>query len=398
MFGSGGRYRTETLEKGDVGYIPQGYGHSLENVGDKPSRILIGFNNGIYETIDLSQWIAGNPADVLATNFGKPEALFASSRKTMCSSLLKDGLERPGRSAQGMNPARVKTRPTMPRRSRKRRVERAHDMDLTRREWLAVAASVGAGLLPVGCTGRPDKQAIGGAEDVLAQFPGKVAMRVVNDRPPCLETPWRYFQHDFTPNEAFFVRSHLQTVPAAIDVDAWRLRIEGAVDRPLELSMRDLERMGGDEVVAVNQCSGNSRGFFGPRVPGAQWRHGAMGNARWAGVGLARMLREAGVRRDAVQVAFDGLDEGPLASVPDFVKVRHDSSTPPRHGGLLDERPCCSLTGFPPGAGQDGWYSTYWPRPCTGIIPACMCSKGTGWPRHTRSRPTRTASRIPTRS
>ena len=72
MFGSGGRYRTETLEKGDVGYIPQGYGHSLENVGDKPCRVLIGFNSGIYEDIDLSEWIAGNPPDVLATNFGKP--------------------------------------------------------------------------------------------------------------------------------------------------------------------------------------------------------------------------------------------------------------------------------------------------------------------------------------
>lgn len=76
MFGSGGRYRIETLEKGDVGYIPQGYGHSIENVGTKPCRILIGFNTGNYEAIDLSQWIAGNPADVLATNFGKPAALF----------------------------------------------------------------------------------------------------------------------------------------------------------------------------------------------------------------------------------------------------------------------------------------------------------------------------------
>jgi oxalate decarboxylase len=76
MFGSGGRYRIETLEKGDVGYIPQGYGHSLENVGDKPSRVLIGFNSGIYEDIDLSEWMAGNPVDVLATNFGKPAALF----------------------------------------------------------------------------------------------------------------------------------------------------------------------------------------------------------------------------------------------------------------------------------------------------------------------------------
>ncbi len=76
MFGSGGRYRTETLEKGDVGYTPQGYGHSLENVGDKPCRVLIGFNSGVYGEIDLSQWIAGNPTDVLATNFGKPASLF----------------------------------------------------------------------------------------------------------------------------------------------------------------------------------------------------------------------------------------------------------------------------------------------------------------------------------
>ncbi len=76
MFASGGRYRIETLEKGDVGYIPQGYGHSIENVGDKPCRVLVGFNTGVYATIDLSSWIAGNPADVLATNFSQPAALF----------------------------------------------------------------------------------------------------------------------------------------------------------------------------------------------------------------------------------------------------------------------------------------------------------------------------------
>jgi oxalate decarboxylase len=66
------RYRTETLDKGDVGYIPQGYGHSIENVGDKPCRILIGLNTGIYEAIDLSQWIAGNPPDVLTAGTGRP--------------------------------------------------------------------------------------------------------------------------------------------------------------------------------------------------------------------------------------------------------------------------------------------------------------------------------------
>jgi oxalate decarboxylase len=77
LFGSNARFRIETLEQGDVGYIPQGYGHSIENVGDKPARVLIGFNSGNYETIDLSQWIAGNPADVLATNFSQRRDLFA---------------------------------------------------------------------------------------------------------------------------------------------------------------------------------------------------------------------------------------------------------------------------------------------------------------------------------
>ena len=68
LFGSHGRFRTETLNAGDVGYAPQGYGHSLENVGDEPARLLLGFNTGHYEAIDLSVWLAGNPAYVLEAN------------------------------------------------------------------------------------------------------------------------------------------------------------------------------------------------------------------------------------------------------------------------------------------------------------------------------------------
>lgn len=76
MFGSHGRYRVETLQGGDVGYIPQGYGHSIENLGNETCRILIGFNSGEYQTIDLSQWIAANPKDILATNFSQSPDLF----------------------------------------------------------------------------------------------------------------------------------------------------------------------------------------------------------------------------------------------------------------------------------------------------------------------------------
>jgi oxalate decarboxylase len=78
MFGSHGRFRVETLEKGDAGYIPQGYGHSIENIGERPARILIGLNSGTYQAVDLSQWIAGNPPDVLATNFAQRAELFAN--------------------------------------------------------------------------------------------------------------------------------------------------------------------------------------------------------------------------------------------------------------------------------------------------------------------------------
>jgi sulfite dehydrogenase (cytochrome) subunit A len=236
-------------------------------------------------------------------------------------------------------------------------------MDLTRRHWILGVASAGASLLPVGCTGRPRSEAPALGGDTLGRFPGKTAMRVINDRPPCLETPWRYFRHDLTPNEAFYVRWHLQAIPMAIDLDAWRLRVDGAVDRPLELSINDLRRMDGDEGVAVNQCSGNSRGFFGPKVSGAQWRNGAMGNARWAGVCLAKLLRAASVRRDAAQVTFDGMDEGPLASVPDFVKaldIDHALESEVTVAFSMNGEPLPVLNGFPARLVVPGWYATYW--------------------------------------
>ena len=76
MFGSKGRWRQASLQKGDVGYIPQGFGHSIENISREKGRILIVFNSGHYQTIDLSQWIAGNSTDVLATNFGVEASTF----------------------------------------------------------------------------------------------------------------------------------------------------------------------------------------------------------------------------------------------------------------------------------------------------------------------------------
>ncbi len=236
-------------------------------------------------------------------------------------------------------------------------------MGLTRRGWLAGVASASASLLADrrSATAQSLSQSI--REESLARFPGKIAMRLINDRPPCLETPWRYFQHDLTPNDAFYVRWHLAALPMSVNLRTWRLRIEGAVERPLELSMDELRRMSGDEVVAVNQCSGNSRSLFTPRVAGAQWRNGAMGNARWAGVSLAKLLRAAGLNRDAVDVAFDGLDQGPLASVPDFLKslsIDHALEPDVIVALSMNGAPLPILNGFPARLIVPGWYATYW--------------------------------------
>jgi hypothetical protein len=77
---------------------------------------------------------------------------------------------------------------------------------------------VEATLMSTGCSGgRPGCPVLEGEVDTVTRFPGKVAMRLVNDRPPCLETPWRYFRNDSTPNEAFYVCWHLQAFPMAVD-------------------------------------------------------------------------------------------------------------------------------------------------------------------------------------
>jgi oxalate decarboxylase len=81
VFGSHGRARTDTFGPGDVGYVPQGYGHYLENVGQDDLEIVLAFNNGIYQSISITAWMAANPDLLLATNFRVPETVFASLPK-----------------------------------------------------------------------------------------------------------------------------------------------------------------------------------------------------------------------------------------------------------------------------------------------------------------------------
>src|SRR3954464_3105181 len=163
---------------------------------------------------------------------------------------------------------------------------------------------------------------IGNGERPLVTYPQKRPMIGLTSRPPQLETPFSVFNEGpITPNNAFFVRYHLAQVPLDIDPDKFTVEIKGKVDHPLKLSLKDIKKLPAVELVAVNQCSGNSRGFFDPRVAGGQLGNGAMGNARWRGVPLKAVLEMAGVQPGARQVTFGGMDGPVVDKTPDFVKA-----------------------------------------------------------------------------
>lgn len=205
----------------------------------------------------------------------------------------------------------------------------------------------------------------------LARYPEKKDLILLTDRPPQLETPLEYFRTDLTPNDAFFVRWHLSGIPTTIDLKTFRLEVGGHVAKPLSLSLDELKsKFEPVSVVALNQCSGNFRSWFDPRVPGGQWGAGAMGNARWKGARLKDVLDAAGVRPGAVQVGLRGLDEPALKSTPPFqksVQIDHARDGEVMIAYEMNGAPLPMLNGFPIRIVVPGWYATYWVKSLSSI-------------------------------
>jgi sulfite dehydrogenase (cytochrome) subunit A len=198
----------------------------------------------------------------------------------------------------------------------------------------------------------------------IVKYPQKRKMIVLTSRPPQLETPFSVFNENvITPNDAFFVRYHLADVPLEIDPDKFSVEIKGKLDKPTKLSLADIRKMSAVELVAVNQCSGNSRGFFTPRVAGGQLGNGAMGNARWKGVPLKTVLDQAGVQAGAKEVVFGGMD-GPVSDkTPDFVKaldIDHARDGEVMLAYSMNGQDLPVLNGFPLRLVVPGYYGTYW--------------------------------------
>jgi DMSO/TMAO reductase YedYZ molybdopterin-dependent catalytic subunit len=238
----------------------------------------------------------------------------------------------------------------------------------SRRALLGQAGSAGLALattpawaltmVDLGLPGGPN------ARPITTSFPQKGAMILQRTRPPLLESPFEVFdQGVFTPNDRFYVRWHWAVIPTAVDVDTFRLAVRGHVAKMLSLSLRDIMSLPQVEMAAVNQCSGNSRGFFQPRVAGGEWANGAMGNARWAGVRLKDVLDRAGVKVGAVQVRFNGMDQPVVPDAPKFMKslaIDHAGDGEVMIAYAMNGESLPLLNGFPLRLVVPGWYSTYW--------------------------------------
>ena len=144
-----------------------------------------------------------------------------------------------------------------------------------------------------------------------------VKLIVRSENPQDLETPPELLDSWITPNDLFYVRSHMYT--PKISIGDWRLQIDGGANSNLAMTLDDLRRLPRSMQTVTLECSGNGRAFYDPPIAGAQWEKGAVGNARWTGVRLSDVLHRAGVKPESKFLTIDGADT-PMAKMPDFIR------------------------------------------------------------------------------
>jgi len=156
------------------------------------------------------------------------------------------------------------------------------------------------------------------ADPAAISLPGKDGMIVRSYRFLDLETPVEFMTDWITPVNHFFVRNHMFE-PAKIEASTWKLTIGGEVEKPLTLTLADLQKVLVHSVTNAMECAGNGRSLHNLKVPGIQWGKGAVGNAKFSGPSLKVILEKAGLKDTGKHVMFRGLDEVP-GKVPPFIR------------------------------------------------------------------------------
>jgi DMSO/TMAO reductase YedYZ molybdopterin-dependent catalytic subunit len=141
-------------------------------------------------------------------------------------------------------------------------------------------------------------------------FPGKNGgLVVLGDKPLVAETPEQLLDDETTPTPKFFIRNNGQPPEPTTEPDAWKLTIDGEVNKPVEITLGDLKKRFQPKTLRmVLECAANGRSYFAPQARGNQWTNGGAGCAEWTGVPLADVLRSAGVKASAVYTANYGTD------------------------------------------------------------------------------------------
>ena len=191
-------------------------------------------------------------------------------------------------------------------------------------------------------------------------FPGLITRE---KEPMNLELPFPTLEDRLVPNNRFYVRSHFP-IPA-LEAAAWQLSIEGEVQNALKISYDELRKMPSQTVTATLECAGNGRARLAPKVKGLLWEQGAVGNATWTGVPLVALLERAGVQAGALEVVFEGADQGTVADEPRSPGVIHFARSLPLAKAhqpevlvayLMNGQPLAPEHGFPVRLVVPGWY------------------------------------------
>lgn len=242
---------------------------------------------------------------------------------------------------------------------------------MQRREFLksslvASAAVLGSSALSAGETTQP----IDGRKVSNMAFPEKKPLITYSDRPPLLESPRSVFTQGITPNDEFFVRWHLPEIPTHNDPDNYTIKVNGLVEKELEISLKQLKtEFEQVEVTAVLQCGGNSRSAFHPIAGGIQWGSGAMGCAKWKGVRLRDVLNRAGLKKEAHWIGFNGKDNAAYYETPNFVREieTHELDDHVIIAYEMNGEDLPYLNGYPIRLVMPGYYSDSWVKMLSNI-------------------------------
>ncbi|HET8734976.1 MAG TPA: molybdopterin-dependent oxidoreductase, partial [Pricia sp.] len=145
--------------------------------------------------------------------------------------------------------------------------------------------------------------------DPFKMFDKNSEMVVLNDKPWNIEAQAHLLDDRVTPNSAMFIRNN-GLIPENLDAAGWTLTVDGeSAAQEKSYTLKDLKSNFKTHTYQLTlECGGNGRSEFDPPAKGNQWTIGAVSCAKWTGVRLRDVLKEVGIKPDAVYVGYHGTD------------------------------------------------------------------------------------------